>query len=168
MAEHTRRPPIRNVEVQTSENGKSKTRRGPDLNTVLKGILIQQRNDLGITTSELARRLGLRQQSLSAMLSRQDDRGFTLRLLSDICASLGVSAGELFEMHPQYGTKDESSWARLKSVTTEGQRDELAKTLELASTLGMVQSQIDHIKSTVSVVADVTREGKPRRGRKSG
>jgi len=148
------KPQIQRNSTRIEVNGEHRTVSGVDLNSVLRGVLVQIRDDMGLSTAALARRLGLRQQSLSAMINKTGDRGFTLRLVSDICAAMSVSVGELFSLHPRYKSdSQDESWARIKSVTTAEQRDRLADLIQLSATLNLIDHQIDHSLAIAEAVA---------------
>lgn len=135
-------------------NGVHRTVTGPDLNSVLRGVLVQMRDDTGLSTTALARRLGLRQQSLSAMINESENRGFTLRLVSDICAAMSLTIGELFSLNPKYQTESQDeSWARIKSVTTAEQREKLADAMQLSATLNLIENQVNQMVFTAEAVA---------------
>lgn len=156
MPEYTKRPPISQVEVRCLVDGTMTRRRGPDLNTVLRGVLVQMRNTMGISTSELARRIGVKQQSLAAMLSDRDDRGFSLSLISSMCAALEIDVGELFSMHPQYGSSEDQSLTEIRAVTTEEERRALSDAVQLCSTLGIVRAQTEQMQATAEAIAKAT------------
>ena len=149
-----KRPQIQKNTTRIEINGEHHTATGVDINSVLRGVLVQIRDDMGLSTAALARRLGLRQQSLSAMIAETENRGFTLRLVSDVCAAMGISVGELFSLHPKYQSEmQDESWARIKSVTSGEQRERLADSIQLSATLNLVDNQIDQALATAEAVA---------------
>lgn len=150
----TNKPQIQKNSTRIEVNGEHHTVTGVDLNSVLRGVLVQIRDDMGLSTAALARRLGLRQQSLSAMINATGNRGFTLRLVSDVCSAMSVSVGELFSIHPKYQSdSQDESWARIKSVTTAEQRDRLADAIQLLATLNLIDNQINQAVATAEAVA---------------
>lgn len=168
MAEYARRPAISNIEIRCLVDGSMTTKKGPDLNSVLRGVLVQLRNSMGITTSELARRVGVKQQSMSGLLSDAGDRGFTLTLVSQICAAMQIDIGELFSQHPQYGASEGEEIAALKAVTDKKQRVALGEALHLCSSIGIVDAQIEQMRVTAEAIKASTEKVRaPTRRKKS-
>ena len=168
MTEYARRPPVSTTEVRCVVDGSMATRKGPDLNSVLRGVLIQLRNSMGITTSELARRVGVKQQSMSGLLSDAGDRGFTLTLVSQICAAMQIDVGELFSQHPQYGAAEGEDVAAIKAVTSKAQRTAIGEALHLCSSIGIVDAQIEQMRVTAEAIKASTEKVRaPTRRKKS-
>ena len=154
MPEYKKRPRVAKTSVRTLVNGERETRTAPELNSVLRGVLVDMKRAQGLSTRELSQRIGIRQQSLSALLKDDDSRGCTLRFVSEVCAGLQQTVGELFESHPNYGSGDSSqAWGLICALTTSDQQAMLLETVMLAARTDTLDTIVEQMHSTAQGLA---------------
>ena len=165
----SKRPKVRSLDVEIVESGSKRTVKAKDLNDVLRGVLVDLRNSWGMSTRQLAFRLGVRQQTLSAFLDPEHDQGTRLETLSEICAALGMSIGELFDLHPAYGEKAaDRRWQMLRNSISPEAVDQLVETAMLGAQVGtinkLIANQLEMVRAIAEAqgidVATVTNEAK--------
>tara|TARA_Y100001970_G_C14190771_1_gene835246 strand:- start:1239 stop:1766 length:528 start_codon:yes stop_codon:yes gene_type:complete len=155
MAILNKRPKIRDYEIEVVESGTKRKLKTPDLNDVLRGILVDLRNAWGMSTRQLAFRLGLRQQTLSAFLDLDADQGTRMETLSAVCGALDMSASELFDLHPQYG-KDagDRRWQMLRNSISPEAVDQLVETAMLGAQIGTIDKLIANQLEMVRAIGE--------------
>jgi hypothetical protein len=138
MAILNKRPKIRDYDIEIVESGTKRKLKTPDLNDVLRGILVDLRNAWGMSTRQLAFRLGLRLDTLSA-----------------VCGALDMSASELFDLHPNYG-KDagDRRWQMLRNSISPDAVDQLVETAMLGAQIGTIDKLIANQLEMVRAIGE--------------
>jgi len=163
------RPKIRDCHIEIVEGGTKKKIKAPDLNDVLRGIVVDLRNTWGMSTRQLSFRLGMRQQTLSAFLNSEIDQGTRLETVSAICGALDMTISELFELHPVYGgQKSDRRWHILRNSINAKALDELVETAMLGTKVGaidkLISNQLEMMRALAEAqgidVASVQKEAK--------
>jgi transcriptional regulator with XRE-family HTH domain len=107
MGELKKRQRVRGVQFQgfDAQNDSIKIK-GMNLDDVVKGIILDYKNHKGWSTREMARRCGLRQQTLTTYLNDSNENGGRIAILTHLCAGLGLDPVELFLLHPDIETQE--------------------------------------------------------------
>lgn len=155
MPEFERRPKIRNVKFTIKEAGETKDVSGPDLNDIIRGVVIDLRNAWGLSTRQLAFRLGLSQNTLSGFIDSELDQGTRLETLTRICASLDVTPGELFDLHPQFEEKVSSdrAWAMIRNSLPEETVSQLLEAVLVGKQMNVLPGLIANLNEMVKGLA---------------
>ena len=147
MAELKKAPRVRTVKVKVKRGGKEATVTGPNLDDVLRGIVIQWKNHLDISTNEAAKRLGVTQQTLSSFLNPEQTAGCRLELVSKICAALDLTPASLFSMHTlfkeEYEFRPQEHVQHLRGIIGDEMWEKAWQALTIASAIGMGPSVIE-------------------------
>lgn len=156
MPEMFKRPKIRSIEVTIKDGSAERKAKGPDLNDVLRGIVIDLRNAWGLSTRALAFRLGVRQQTLAGFIDQDLDQGTRIEVLSRICAALDMTADEVFALHPQYATggKSERAWGMVKNSLDDKTLELLMESVLIGSKLGVLPGLVSSMRQMVEGVAE--------------
>jgi len=150
-----KRPKVRDYPVEIIESGSKRSIKAPDLNDVLRGVLVDLRNAWGMSTRQLAFRLGVRQQTLSAFLDPEADQGTRLETVSAICGALDMSISDLFELHPVYGgQKTDRRWQMLRNSISSKALDEFVETAMLGAQVGTIDKLISNQLEMVRAIAE--------------
>jgi DNA-binding Xre family transcriptional regulator len=122
---------------------------------VLRGVLVDLRNAWGMSTRQLAFRLGVRQQTMAAFLDPEVDQGTRLETVSAICGALNLSISELFELHPNYGSQSsDRRWQMLRNSISAKALDEFVETAMLAAQVGTIDKLISNQLEMVRAIAE--------------
>ena len=145
MAEMTKRPRVRSMDFIVKDAGVERAVKCPDLNDVLRGVVIDLRNAWGLSTRALGMRLGVRQQTISGFLDKDIDQGTRVDTLSRMCGALDMNVAELFALHPIYRGEDRAdrAWSMVKNSVD-------GKTLELFVESCLVGAQIGVLPGLIS------------------
>jgi len=146
MSELKKRPRIQAIQFEVEEAGRTKKKKGADLNDVLRGVLVDLREAWSIPTKTLGKRLGLSQQTISKFLDADRPQGTRLDTLSKICAALNSGPGEVLSMHPDYEAEPgaDSRWTLLKNSLPEKSLDQLVETIVLGANLDLMPTIIEN------------------------
>ena len=108
-----------------------------------------------MSTRQLAFRLGVRQQTLSAFLDPEADQGTRLETVSAICGALDMSISDLFELHPVYGgQKTDRRWQMLRNSIGSKALDEFVETAMLGVQVGTIDKLISNQLEMVRAIAE--------------
>ena len=155
MAEMTKRPRIRSMDFEVKEAGVDRAVKCPDLNDVLRGVVIDLRNAWGLSTRALSMRLGVRQQTMSGFLDKDMDQGTRVDTLSRMCGALGLNVAELFALHPGYdtGIRSERAWSMVKNSLDTGTLEKFIEAVLIGAQIGVLPSVIDNMHTMIHSLA---------------
>ena len=155
MAEMTTRPRIRSIEIDVKDAGNERTIKAPDLNDVLRGVVIDLRNAWGLSTRALGFRLGLRQQTMSGFLDKDLDQGTRIDTLSRMCGALGMNVAELFALHPSYdtGVRSERAWSMVKNSLDNDTLEQFVECVLVGAQIGVLPTLIANMHEMVHSLA---------------
>ena len=101
MGELKKRQKVRSVQFEGFDAQDDSIKiKGMNLDDVVKGIILDYKNQKGWSTRQMARRCGLRQQTLTTYLNDANENGGRIAILTHLCAGLGRDPVELFLLHP--------------------------------------------------------------------
>lgn len=116
MPEIKKSPKQAFIEFQSeSPGGKKSKRKGPDLDSTLRGVILELKESHNLSTASLARKMGVRQQTLSTFMSPGETQGCRLALLSRLCAAFNLTPIEIFQISPFFAEDHASVAASLKA-----------------------------------------------------
>jgi len=171
MAELTRAPKPRTEKIEVLSGTKMIERKAIDLDDVIRGVIIEYRDEHDISTRECAHRLGLKQQTLSGFLD-ENGTGARVKMLSNVCAAMRVTPAQFFERHDLYSrtTVDDDDWIWDLKIAAKNidldrdSRDRLTKVIELAVKLDLADVLIAQAYGFVNSVSETKSSvEKPRR-----
>jgi len=155
LANRTRRPKLKTLEVEILDSGRREKRTGPDLNDVLRGVVIDLKNAWGLSTRAMAQRLGVRQQTFAAFIDDGMDQGTRVETLARMCIALDMGPGELFEMHPDYGESRSAdrTWQILRNSLPADSMATLLETVMIGNQLNVLPGFIKNMNEMVHNLA---------------
>lgn len=156
MPEFAKRPKIRTLEVEIQEGKSKRKAKGPDLNDVLRGVLLDLRNGWGLSTRQLAQRLGVRQQTLAGFLDSELDQGTRVETLSRCCVAMGMTPGELFSLHPNYegAVGSDPAWGVVRNSLPPESVTQLVETIVIGTQMGVLPGFIANLHDMVTNLAE--------------
>ena len=154
MAIYSKRPKVRTTDTEIIVSDQNRAVKSPNLNDVLRGVLVDLRNAWGISTRQLAFRLGVRNQTISAFLDPTLQQGTRLETVASICGALDMTIGELFELHPGYGAAEsDRRWQMLRNSLSPQALDELIETAMIGAQIGTIDKMISNQREMVRAIA---------------
>ena len=132
------------------------SRKGVDLNDVLREILQAIMQDRGLSENKLATLLGMNQRRVNAFL--KGENGLQLSGLSQICAALEVTPIDLFLTHPRYGEKQaklrvakDALYDRFRALLTGAEARAIIQQIEGTKELGILPAVMDVINGFIEI-----------------
>jgi DNA-binding Xre family transcriptional regulator len=154
VSELSKAPRPKSTEFVSVVGKKQKRKKELNLDDVFRGIILEVKEAHDLSTRALAKKMGVRQQTLSTFLTPGETQGCRLALVSRLCASLDLSPVELFQIHPVFASDHGDLIARIRSNLSEETWVKFVEIIVVAQALSISEVWIEQAHSLVMSFAE--------------